>query len=354
MNRPLPPNRFYTKDSPEGIIQGEPMTLSTRLILEAADELGIAWKILPGTKIIELEYQQKRKYFRYQISSGTTEIGFYSCLDKNVTNHFLAKENISISPGFLISLQDSKEYILQCFNNLQKPVVVKPTHGSKGKDITLGILDEQACLIAVEEALKFSADEDAGALIESQFHGQEYRVLATKTKVLAITNRIPANIVGDGQHTIAELISEKNRDPRRGTDFINFTLMTIEINDQVLEYLAAQHLTLVSVPSKNERVFLRENSNISTGGDSIDMTDAVHPSVKEIAIRTVNSIPGIDFAGVDFMSKDITIAQTPETYRIIEVNTSPGIFMHEFPFEGIPRNTPKEFLYLAFPELRPA
>ena len=120
----------------------------------------------------------------------------------------------------------------------------------------------------------------------------------------------------------------------------------------MLSHLQSQNLTLDSVPAKDDRIFLRLNSNISTGGDSLDVTDSVHPSVIEIAKRAVAAFPGLAFAGIDFMTKDITAEQTPGSYVIVEVNESPGYSIHDQPYEGKNRHGAYEFLCVLFPELR--
>jgi len=350
MPEQIPNTLFYTTTKPQGLADGDPVTLSTRLILKAADELGVHWNILPNTKIIELSYQGVTKYFRYQISTETTDVGFYSCLDKSITSALLTNAGISVPQGFHLKTSDSEKYWLEVFAALPKPVVVKPTTGNQGKEITLGVEDEGVYVHAVKKAFLFSNDKESGVIVESQFTGKEYRIIASRKKVIAVAYRMPANVIGDGVQTIADLIAVKNSDPRRFDD-PNESLVTIKIDDHVLEYLSDQRLELTSVPEKDKRIFVRRNSNISTGGDSIDVTDKIHPSVGELAIKAVNAVPGLDFAGVDFMTKNIEAEQNSDSYRIIEINSSPGFSIHEFPFEGKARNAGREFIYISFPTL---
>ncbi len=342
----------YTKTTPSGQVNGDSVTYSSRLILQAADALGVTWKILPNTKIVELTYQDEVKYYRFQISTETTDVGFYSCLDKSVTSALLETAGISIPKGFRLAQTDTPEYWMEVFEALPKPVVVKPTHGNQGRNITMNISDPEKYKVAVEKAFSFTNDQESGVVVETQFEGKEYRITSSREKVLGITYRMPANVVGDGIKNIKELVDEKNSDPRRSPN-PNDSLVTIKFDDSMMEYLKDQNLDLNSIPAKDERVFVRRNSNISTGGDSIDMTDLVHPSVKEIAVKAVNALPGLDFAGVDFMSPNIEGPQTPETYRIIEINSSPGFSIHQMPYQGTPRDLASEFLYIAFPSLRP-
>ncbi len=327
-----------------------PIPLSTKLILEQAEALGVEWRPIPGTRILELTYHGTTKYFRYQVSADTTDIGFSSCLDKNTTNTLLRNAGIQVANGYKVDATDTDAYTTRVFEALHKPVVVKPTHGLQGQAISMNIQDLDAYRVALKKALSFTSDEDAGALVEEQFSGKEYRVLTTREKVVGIIHREPANVVGDGISTVETLVDRKNADPRRGRT-LDYALFIIEKNDDMMANLTRQNLTLQSIPVAGQKVFLRSVSNVMQGGDSIDMTDRVHPSVKEIAVQAVRAIPGLHFAGVDFMSQDITQPQTPDTYIIVEINSSPGLCIHEFPYEGQKRYTDREFVLVMFPEL---
>jgi cyanophycin synthetase len=340
----------HTFATPNGIIE-EKIPLSTKIILEEAERLGVSWEAIPNTRILKLQHQNTIKFFRYQISSETTELALYSCLDKGVTKAFLTQAGIETSKGYKLEQGSTEKDWLDVFQGLNKPVVVKPSHGFQGKSIFMDIKKELPYLQAVKAAFAFSQEEGAGVMVEEMFIGQEYRVLATHEKTVAVLYREPANVIGDGKQTIHELIDETNADPRRGSD-LNYALFKIEIDEPLLQYLAEQDMSLGFVPAKNQKVFLRKVSNIAQGGNSIDVTDEVHPSVKEIAVQALKSIPGLPYAGVDFMTKDVTAPQKPGTYIVVEINSSPGICIHEFPFKGKPRHSEREFLFIMFPELK--
>ena len=344
-------SRFYSRKKVTGYDNGAEISPSTRLILNTAEELGVTWKTLHGTKIIELSYNGQTKYFRNQISAATTDVGFYACLDKAVTSNLLEAQGIRVPRGFNLLRTDEQTYWREVFNALTKPLVVKPTYGNQGNAITMGINDWETYVTAVHNAFAYINEKEAGVIVEETAQGEEYRVLATREKVIGVVNRRPANVVGDGRSTLQELINEKNSDPRRFED-PNAPLVTIKIDDHVKGYLQEQHLNLEVIPTEGQRVFLRRNSNISTGGDSIDVTDMIHPSVAEIAVKAVNAIPCLDFVGVDFMTTDITADQYPDRYCIIEVNSSPGFSIHEFPYLGTPRRAQREFLFILFPDLK--
>jgi D-alanine-D-alanine ligase-like ATP-grasp enzyme len=344
------PSHFYKRQSVNGVIEDELVSVSTRLILEAAKEYGVTFREIPDTRVFELNYRGQVKYFHAQIPAGTLEIGFYACLDKAVTKGFLRAAGVSTSAGFNISRTDPKEYWRQIYDAVPKPLVVKPTQANQGRGVHMNISDYESYEKAVTTALAIISDDRAGVIVEETFNGTEYRILATKNKVIGILNRIPANVIGDGHSTIAQLVEIKNQDPRR-SDRSDEILIKLKLGETELAHLQFQGLTPESVPAKDERIFLRLNSNISTGGDSIDVTDTAHPSVIEIGIKTMQALPGLEWGGVDFMTKDITQPQTEGSYIIVEVNSSPGFCIHDFPFLGENRHAAREFLFLLYPEL---
>ncbi|MCA9369485.1 bifunctional glutamate--cysteine ligase GshA/glutathione synthetase GshB, partial [Candidatus Woesebacteria bacterium] len=189
-------------------------------------------------------------------------------------------------------------------------------------------------------------------IIEEMFAGEEYRILATREKVIGILNRRPASVLGNGVDPIKILIQEKNKNPLRGVKNGTASHLKIRMDQKMKNTLAEQGLSFDTIPEEGERIFLRNVSNVSQGGDAIDFTDLVHPSVNEIALKAIRAIPGLSFAGVDFLSTDITKPQTKDSYVIIEINDSPGFDIHDYPYEGENRHAAREFLFLMFPELR--
>ena len=345
-------NKFYTRHSPQGLINSRLITGASVLILKEAKELGISATEIPGTEIIEMEYQGQKRYFYHQVPPTTTALGLFATEDKHITKNLLLRAGIQVPHGYWIRSNDPEQYWLEVFHALKKPLVVKPTHGTQGYGITVDITSEQEYRVAMHRALEYVHTEHQGVVVEELFKANEYRILTTTEKVIGIVQRRPASVLGDGEHSIEELIAVKNQDPRRGEPEQHLSLNKIKINDLMMECLAEQNLTLSSVPNSGERIQLRKTSNISQGGDSIDMTDHAHESVKEIAIKALEAVPGIEWAGIDFMTLDITRPQTEDTYKIIELNASPGIGLHDIPYEGKKRYAVKEFLYTLFPALK--
>ncbi len=266
----------------------------------------------------------------------------FICKYKYVTKQFLLEAGVSVSKGQKFTkskITDSVEY----FHTLQKPVVLKPVSGTWGSDVFLNIDSVEE----LKEKSTIILENNSSFLLEEQSIGKEYRVLATRDEVLGIIHRIPANVVGDGQKTIAELIKEKNIDPRRG-DGHNKALVKIKIDDEIIKKLTTQSLTLDSIPPAGQQILLRNNSNISTGGDSIDCTDRAHPNVLKLATKVIRAIPGLPYAGFDFLTPDITKDPYEIGYTVIEINDSPMLSMHHEPFEGKKRNVSAKIIDLLF------
>ena len=226
--------------------------------------------------------------------------------------------------------------------------MVKPRNGSVSRHVTTDIqnLDE------LKQAINFAIEYAPTFMIEKYLaEGFVHRITIIDHEKIFCAKQIPANVVGDGESSIRKLIEEKNKNViRKKID----TYKCIQVGAELKKYLSAQELSIVSVPKKEERIFLHPPtpSDMELGGDTIDITDSIHPSVKKIMLKVMQSIPGLELGGVDYMSKDIFSQQTPGLYRIIEINTSPDFSWNEFPLEGKRRNVSFEILKIMFPGLK--
>ncbi len=341
----------YSITTPSGTVPAGKISLSTQLILNAAQELGISWESIPNTQVFKLTYQQITRFFHQQRITQTLEIGFDICLDKCACKEFLTQAKITVPKGFYIpqTHQNYQSLVAEICAVTQKPLVVKPSRGEKGEQVTMGITTLAELQSAVAQVLG-QASLEGGALIEETCPGDEFRILATRKKVLGILKRVPANVTGDGKHTIAELITIKNSDPLRLSD-PSAPRVKIDVDEKMIKFLIKNGYSLDSVIESGKQVFLRQNSNISTGGDSYDFTESAHPSVNELAVKIVNAIPGVEIVGIDFMTEDITKPQSANSYAVLELNGSPGIYLHHFPYSGTSRNCALEYVLLMFPEI---
>ena len=342
----------YTYYSPTGLRKNATVTHSTLLVLQEAEKHGVVWSIVPGTQIISLKYKGIEKHFFFQVPSTTTAAARYICKHKKTTSNLLRDAGLQVPNGYRIRKKDPTEYTELVYDALDKPLVVKPMNGMWGDGITTDIESLDECMRAIAHAFEFAQVKKPSVVVQEMFIGDEYRIIATRDELLSVVKRVPANVIGTGKHSIRQLIAQKNLGPLRHPVGNDKSHCKIRIDNRLKRYLLEQDLDLDAVPAKRQQVFLRRISNISQGGDAIDVTDDVHPSVELIATQAVRAIPGLSFAGLDFMTRDISAEQSVDTYVIIEVNDSPGFSINEYPFEGAGRNVSQAFLYLMFPELK--
>ncbi len=267
--------------------------------------------------------------------------------DKFFTKQNLMTNNISVPIGECFKAKEI-DFIKQAFHILNCPVVIKPVFGSHGFDVYTNLKTEEEVENALRKLIR-NRGAETKVIIEEYFDAKEYRVFVTKNKDYAVLNRDPAHVFGDGISTLKELIEEENYDrmnPRTNA------LCEILVDDELIKYLNNKNLNLDYIPKKDEKVYLRPNSNVATGGICEDYTDRVHSSVIDIAMKTLATFPGLPYVGIDFMTNNIEEKQTDESYRIIEVNTVPGVHMHFRPAIGKSRNIAKYIVDLIYPETK--
>ncbi len=198
--------------------------------------------------------------------------------------------------------------------------------------------------------MNFALKEDKDILIEEFIEGTEYRFFVIEGKTEAVLLRVPANVVGDGKHTIRQLVDMKNANPLRG-DAKKTPLKKIELGEIEKLQLNEQGLTFESILPENKVAYLRENSNISTGGDSIDMTDSVHDSYKKLAVEITDAMMA-KVCGVDLIIPDIIEEMNGENYGVIEANFNPMMMMHIYPHSGKSRRLSLNVLKNVVPRKR--
>ena len=211
-----------------------------------------------------------------------------------------------------------------------KAIVIKPNQTNFGIGIT--IIKNNTDVTIYNRAIEMAFEHDSTILIEEFIEGKEYRFFVINDQVAGILHRVPANVTGEGSLTIRELVDVKNQDPLRGKGY-KTPLEKIQLGEAERIFLHAQQKDFDYIPQNGETVFLRENSNISTGGDSIDYTDEIPDAYKQIAIQAANALQ-VKITGLDMMIKDIKAQPTPENYAIIELNFNPAIHIHCHPYKG--------------------
>ena len=189
-------------------------------------------------------------------------------------------------------------------------------------------------------------------MVESYIEGFDHRLLVINGSLVAAAKRVPGHVVGDGKHTIRELVDIVNADPRRGVGHEK-VLTRLEFDHQAERLLAKLGYDRDTVPATGETVYLRSTANLSTGGTAIDVTDTIHPDNRDMAIRAIKAID-LDIGGVDFLTKDITESYRDAGGGICEVNAGPGFRMHVAPSEGTPRDVAGPVIDMLFPPGTPS
>lgn len=300
----------------------EDLELSTQVVLKECFRRGHTVTILDReANIIKISSKKKEEIIKQAtITKYDSYLSFHLMENKHVTKRLLQEAGICTPKGIKTSFFDDAKNALAEFKN--KEVVIKPTHTNFGLGISFVKADDkQKCILALKKAFSYGSY----VLIEEYIKGDEYRILIINNKVIAILKRDPANVVGDGIHTIEQLVEIKNSNPKnRKTSNSQIKLLEDEI-----QMLNDQNLTKESIPKKSQKVFLRKNSNVSTGGDSIDMTDTFPDYFKQIALQATQ-ILGVTVCGVDMLIPDLS----EKKYSIIEMNFNPNLAMHYYPYRG--------------------
>ncbi|WP_338471186.1 bifunctional glutamate--cysteine ligase GshA/glutathione synthetase GshB [Niallia sp. XMNu-256] len=324
------------------------MELSTQILMFDAIQQGIKVEILDRQdQFLRLQLKDHVEYVKSgNMTSKDTYVATKIMENKTVTKKILHQHGFRVPKGeeFQTIEQALRSYDL--FSS--KSFVVKPKTTNYGLGIS--IFKEGANYEDYQKALTLAFKEDSSVLIEEFIKGTEYRFFVLHDKVLAVLLRVPANVVGDGKHTIEELVMEKNQDPLRGRDH-RTPLETIQLGELENLMLKSQGYRMDSIPPKDKIVYLRENSNVSTGGDSIDVTDQIPDDYKKIAVDAVAAL-GVKICGIDLIIENTEVpAADKNAYGIIEANFNPSMYMHIYPYKGESRRLTMDILYYLFPEL---
>lgn len=327
------------KKTPYTLKGFEDLELSTQILLKAAIKNGVKFEILDRDEnFIVLEKDKKVEYVK---QATKTSLDSYVTMlimeNKVVTKKVLEKENIIVPQGKdYFNIEEAKSD----YRKYGAGIVIKPKSTNFGLGIT--IFKEEFSKEDYEKALEIAFKEDNSILIERFIKGKEYRIFVIGDEVVGILHRVPANVKGDGERSIKELVEEKNLDPLRGVGY-KTPLEKIRLEDPEKLFLKGQGLTIEYIPKKDEVVYLRENSNISTGGDSLDYTDDILDAYKKIAIKASKAV-GAKICGVDMMIEDIKNPNPIDNYAIIELNFNPAIHIHCYPYKGKNRNLGEKIL----------
>lgn len=334
-NSPLP--QKTGKTSQNFTLEGyEHLELSTQMLIREAKKQGITVDIIdPSDNFISLRKGEHKEYVRKGSETRLDPLISYFLMENKVVTKFVLNE-----AGFRVpkgQLFHSKEDALDSYEHWKDlDVVVKPKSTNFGLGVGMVLAGAPGSFSqSVHEAFRHQQQ----VIIEEYFHGQEYRFLVIGNRVEAVCMRLPANVTGDGIHNIRQLVRLKNRDPH----CYKIPEYYIRLRQTEKGILAEQNLTIDSIPKKGQQIFLRRNSNVSTGGDPVDVTDEVTPPYKELAVAA-SQLVHAHFCGVDMIVHDFSLKPTPDNYCFIELNFNPALYLHRYPVQGTPRLVEKAVL----------
>jgi cyanophycin synthetase len=313
---------------------------STASLVKAAEDRDIPWIRLNRASLVQFGHGRFQQRIQATTTGKTSNIAVELACDKEETNSILRDLGLPVPKQRLVrSSSDAK----RAAERIGFPVVLKPLSGNHGRGVSINLKTPDEVEVAFDKA----REHGRSIIVEGYLEGYDHRLLVVNGRLVAAAKRMPGHVVGDGKHTIEELVDIVNSDPRRGVGHEK-VLTRLEFDHQaerLLDKLGYDHKT---VPKKGEAVYLRSTANLSTGGTAIDVTDVIHPDNREMAERTIKAI-GLDIGGVDFLTNDITESYRDTGGGICEVNAGPGFRMHVAPSEGTPRDVAGPVIDMLFP-----
>ena len=318
---------------------------STASLVRAAEERGIPWIRLNRQSLVQFGHGKYQRRIQATTTSDTSNIAVELASDKEETNSILRDLGLPVPKQRLVrSSRDAK----RAAERIGFPVVLKPLAGNHGRGVSINLKTDDEVEVAFDKA----REHGRNVIVESFLEGHDHRLLVVNGELVAASKRVPGHVVGDGKHTIEQLVDIVNEDPRRGVGHEK-VLTRLELDHQADRLLTKLGYDRNTAPKEGEVVYLRSTANLSTGGTAIDVTDTIHPDNREMAIRTIKAI-GLDIGGVDFLTKDITESYRDTGGGICEVNAGPGFRMHVAPSEGMPRDVAGPVLEMLFPPDSPS
>lgn len=313
---------------------------STAAIVRAAKARSIPIRRLNRESLVQLGHGAQARRICTAESDRTAAIAEAIAQDKELTRELLRAVSVPVPMGRPVA---DAEDAWQAAVALGLPVVVKPQYGNHGRGVATNLASREQVLKAYAAA----REESRYIMVEQFIEGLDHRLLVIGNRLVAAAIRQPAHVVGDGRSSVAQLVEDVNRDPRR-SDGHSTVLSFIKLDTIGLEVLAEQGYSPDSIPPAGATVLIRRNGNLSTGGTATDVTDRVHPEVAARAVEAARVI-GLDIAGVDVVALDISRPLEEQRGGIVEVNAGPGLRMHIEPTAGRPRPVGESIVEMLFP-----
>jgi cyanophycin synthetase len=313
---------------------------STRALAEAAKRRGIPVRRLNEHSLLQLGWGSNQKRIQASITGNTSFLAVEAAGDKAMAKHLLGAAGLPVPRGEVVR---SLEAAQAAAGRIRGAVVTKPLDGNHGRGVSVGLRTPEDIAFGYEQARQISRR----VIVEEQYTGGDHRALVVAGKLVAVAERRPPAVKGDGKRTVADLVNALNADPRRGEGHEK-VMTRVKPGPAMDAVLGEQGLDMTSVPGTGTLVRLAATANLSTGGSAIDRTDVIHPENRYICEAAARAI-GLDVAGIDFICPDITRSVRETGGGIIEVNAAPGLRMHLHPSEGTPRDVAAPIIEAIYP-----
>lgn len=313
---------------------------STASLVRAAQARDIPWLRLNDHSLVQFGHGRYQRRIQATVTSETRHIAVEIASDKELTNRILGDIGLPVPKQRQTYTVDEAQ---RAARRTGYPVVVKPLDANHGRGVSIGLINDEQVATAFTQAREHSRC----VLVESFLDGFDHRMLVVNGELVAVAKRVPGHVIGDGKHSVRQLVDLVNQDPRRGIGHEK-VLTRLELDHQAERLLESEGLTPDSVLAADQVFYLRSTGNLSTGGTAVDMTDSCHPDNAEMAVRAAIAV-GLDVCGVDFLTPDITRSYHEVGGGICELNAAPGFRMHVAPSEGTPRDVAGKVLDMLFP-----
>ncbi|MFT5208669.1 MAG: cyanophycin synthetase [Flavobacterium sp.] len=314
---------------------------STQSLISAAEDRGIPWIRLNKYSLVQFGHGRYQQRIQATITSQTRHIAVEIACDKEDTHSLLQDLGLPVPIQHVVY---SDREAQRAARRIGYPVVLKPLNANHGRGVSINLETEEQVSTAFEFAKKNGTGRSV--LVESYITGFDHRMVVVNNELVAVAKRVPGHVLGDGKQTVEQLVEEVNSDPRRGIGHEK-VLTRLEFDHQAERLLDEAGYDANTVLKEGEKFYLRSTANLSTGGTAVDVTDIVHPDNREMAVRAVKAI-GLDVAGVDFLTDDISNSYKEIGGAIVEVNAAPGFRMHVAPSEGQPRDVAGKVMDMLF------
>jgi cyanophycin synthetase len=315
---------------------------STGSLVAAAEARDIPWLRLNNYSLVQFGQGKYQQRIQATITSETKHIAVEISCDKEDTHNLLNDLGLPVPQQMMIY---SERQAIRAAQRIGFPVVLKPLNANHGRGVGINLTTDEEVAAAFAEAQKHGTSR--AVLVESFITGYDHRMLVVNNELVAVAKRVPGHVIGDGIHTIEQLVDVVNQDPRRGVGHEK-VLTKLELDSQATRLMEDAGYNKDSILEKDQQFFLRSTANLSTGGTAIDVTDIVHPDNRDMAVRAIRAI-GLDIGGVDFLTDDISKSYKEIGGGICECNAAPGFRMHVAPSEGKSRDVAGKVMDMLFP-----